>query len=375
MNRQISFSIIFAVLFLHTGCAVPEPVSTHGTMVPEVIDSRFDSFLQEMETKEHFTGVALVMREGKILHAKGYGSASGNRPNNVDTRFHVGSITKEFTAAAIMQLVEKGVLKLDSPINSYLPQKYRSEKWDAVTVQNLLSHTSGITDYAVSRDYYHVVKGFCPDDTVDGMLKEAMGKDLEFVPGSKYSYTNLGYTLLGVIIENQTATSYSKYIKDNILDPMGMTSSSIHVVGHASANDEAEGHRWSDEQRRHVPDDILSLPATAPDGGLITTLGDFSKWARIFTSGEQAILSQDSIRRMSSPQIQIGNGGPLDSMGYGLYVGDRLLGHGGLVVGFSSQFVFDRETRSLIVVFSNDASDNPQQVVFGLLTLLLTPNS
>ena len=76
-----------------------------------------------------------------------------------------------------------------------------------------------------------------------------------------------------------------------------------------------------------------------------------------------------------SPQIRIGNGGPLDSMGYGLYVGDRLIGHGGRVVGFSSQFVYDRDTRSLIVVFSNDVSANPQEVVFGLLTLLLTPNS
>jgi CubicO group peptidase (beta-lactamase class C family) len=78
---------------------------------------------------------------------------------------------------------------------------------------------------------------------------------------------------------------------------------------------------------------------------------------------------------MSSPQIHIGNGGPLDSMGYGLYVGDRLTGHGGLIVGFSSQFVFDRETHSLIVVFSNDADGHPQEIVGGLLTLLLTPDS
>jgi CubicO group peptidase (beta-lactamase class C family) len=207
------------------------------------------------------------------------------------------------------------------------------------------------------------------------MVKEAMGKDLEFVPGSKYSYTNLGYTLLGLIIETQTNTSYDEYIRNNILVPMGMTSSRIHVVGQAPAENEAEGMRWSAERGRHVPDDIVSLPATAPDGGLITTLGDFAQWARIFTAGEQPILSHDSIRLMSSPQIRIGNGGPLDSMGYGLFVGDRLTGHGGLIVGFSSQFVYDRETRSLIVVFSNDVDGNPQQVVFGLLTLLLAPNS
>jgi CubicO group peptidase (beta-lactamase class C family) len=156
---------------------------------------------------------------------------------------------------------------------------------------------------------------------------------------------------------------------------MGMTSSSIHVVGHVRGRNEAQGLRWSDERGRHIPDIVVSLPATAPDGGLITTLGDFARWAQVFASGEQTILSQESIRRMSSPQIHIGNGGPLDSMGYGLYVGDRLTGHGGLIVGFSSQFVFDRETHSLIVVFSNDADGHPQEIVGGLLTLLLTPDS
>jgi CubicO group peptidase (beta-lactamase class C family) len=364
VNQRISLSIIFASLF-HAGCSASPPV--------QVNDSRFDSYLRERVAKDHFTGVALVMREGRIVHAKGYGAATGARANHADTQFHVGSITKQFTAAAILQLVEKGVLKLDGSINEYLPPKYRSAKWNAVTVHHLLSHTSGITDYGVDRDYYRVDKGFCLGDTVDGMIKEAMAKELESVPGSKYSYTNLGYTLLGAIIENQTNTSYGEYIKANILDPMGMTSSQVHNIGHVPAENEAEGFRWSEEQGRHVPDDVVTLPVTAPDGGLITTLGDFTRWARIFTEGKQKILSQESIKLMSSPQILIGNGGPLDSMGYGLYVGDRLIGHGGLIVGFSSQFVFDRETESLIVVFSNDVSANPQLVTFGLLTLLLTP--
>jgi hypothetical protein len=108
---------------------------------------------------------------------------------------------------------------------------------------------------------------------------------------------------------------------------------------------------------------------------LITTVGDFAKWARIYTGTKQPILSQQSIDVMSVPAIEIGAGGPLDSMGYGLYIGDRLIGHGGRIVGFSSQFIFDRETRSLIVVFTNNASNNPQRIASGLLTVLLTPNS
>lgn len=331
-----------------------------------------DAIVQEAVARKHFTGAVLVMQRGKLLHARGYGPASANRANTFDTKFHVGSITKEFTATAILQLAEKGILKLDGPIDTYLPAKYRSAKWQAITVRNLLSHTSGIPDYAVTRDYYRVVKGFCPPDTVDGMLEEAMGKDLEFAPGSKYAYSNLGYTLLGVIIENQSHTTYPDYIQRHILEPLGMTSSRIHIVGRAPANNEAEGLRWSDEQHRQVPDDVIILPSTAPDGGLITTLGDFARWARIFTDGKLPVLGADSFRQMSTPHIHIGNGGPLDSMGYGLFVGDRLIGHGGLVVGFSSQFVFDRDTGTLIAVFSNDVNGDPQQVVFALLTLLLT---
>ena len=143
-------------------------------MVREVSDSRFDSYLQEMVTKEHFAGVALVMREGKILHAKGYGAATSARANDVDTQFHMGSITKEFTAAAIMQLVEKGVLKLDGPINSYLPPRYRSAKWDAVTIHHLLSHTSSI-NYAGTA-LLHASR-------MASVVKEAWGA-LEFASGN-----------------------------------------------------------------------------------------------------------------------------------------------------------------------------------------------
>lgn len=366
---------MISAMLLFSACAEPKPADARTTMLREVTDSRFDSYLQEMVKTKHFTGAVLVMWKGEIVHAKGYSAATRSRANTVDTRFHVGSITKEFTAAAIMQLVEKGTVKLDGHINNYLPSKYRSSNWDSVTIHHLLTHTSGIPDYAVSRDYYHVVKGFCSDDTVDGMVMEAMRKELEFVPGAKFSYTNLGYTLLGAIIENQTHTPYDEYIKANVLDPMGMTSSKIHAFGDVPTDDEAEGVRWSEELGRHVPDDIVTLPATAPDGGLVTTLGDFVRWIRIFTAAEKTILTQDSIKLMSRPMVAIGAGGPLDSMGYGIFVGDRLIGHGGLIVGFSSQFMFEHKNQLLVLVFCNDPDNNPQAIAGDLLTILLTPKS
>lgn len=269
--------MVVLTTILYTGCTGLQRADDPETAVREVTDTRIESFLREMVTDGHFTGVALVIQEGEVIHARGYGAATSDTANYVTTAFHVASMTKQFTAAAIMQLVEKGAVELGGSVNQYLPQKYKSPTWNAVTVHHLLSHSSGITDYAVSRDYYDVVNGFCLGGTVDGMVREAMEKDLEFMPGSKFSYTNLGYTLLGFIIENQTKTAYDKYIKDNILDPMDMTSSRIHVTGHVPVADEAGGFRWSEEKGVHVPDDVVSLPVTAPDGGLVTTLSDFVK--------------------------------------------------------------------------------------------------
>jgi len=336
----------------------------------EVIEPRLESFLQEMVVDEQFTGVALVATNDQIIHAKGYRLSSPGEPNNVETIFHVASVTKQFTAAAVMQLVEARILDLGESINAYLPDKYTTPIWNPVTVHHLLSHSSGITDYSVVRDYYDVVDGFCLGDTVDGMVQEAMSKDLEFAPGTKYSYSNIGFTLLGLIIEHQADTPYAQYLKENILEPMGMASSKIHIEGHVPAKNEALGYRWDDDKKQHVKDDVVSLPVTAPDGGLTTTLSDFFIWSRQFSGGGQKVLSELSMDQMTSQQIVIGRGGPLDAYGYGLYVGDRLIGHAGYIVGFRSQFIYDRETATLIAVFANNTTSDPQEIAFGLLTTL-----
>ena len=347
-------------------------------MNQEVVDPRSDAFLQEMMQDEHFTGVALVMRKGKTVHAKGYGSATNETENTVTTAFHVASITKQFTAAAILQLVEKGAVDLDVSVNQYMPQKYRSSKWDTVKIHHLLSHTSGVPDYAVTRDYYNVVKGFCLGDTVDGMVKEAMAKELEFAPGSKFSYSNIGFTLLGFVIENQSGIRYDEYLAANIFEPMAMESSRIHVIGHMPNAEEAEGYRWNEELGAHVPDEVVTLPVTAPDGGLVTTLTDFVRWTDIYMGGEQAILPQESLERMLSSAITTNEkdarGAP-QSLGYGLFLGDSLISHAGYIVGFRSHFIVDREKKVLVAVFSNNTTNNPLRISTGLLEILETPSS
>lgn len=361
-----------AYLLLLISC-MSRPVLLPSVMHQQIINAKADAFLQKMMFENHFTGVALVMDKRNVAHAKGYGMASDNKPNDVTTLFHVASITKQFTAVAVMQLAEKGLIDLHAPINKYLAVKYHSPKWRAVTVHHLLSHSSGIEDYAVTRDYYHVINGFCLGDTVDGMIKETMAKDLLFAPGTKFSYTNLGYTLLGLVIENQTKMSFDRYIKENILDPMGMDCSTIHVEGHVPSVDEAAGYRFSKEERRHVFDDKISLPVTAADGGLITSLNDFIRWVEVYKNNSQKILSSSSITKMTVPVIKTGWGGPdglLDLYGYGLFVKDSIISHMGEIVGFKSYFVFDRERDLLVAIFSNNTTNDPIRIAMGLMMAL-----
>jgi CubicO group peptidase (beta-lactamase class C family) len=366
------------VLLLLSGCtedATQDAGDARHSAVNEVVEDRVEVFLQEMIDQEHFSGVALVAKGGEVIHAKGYGIAAGAAPNNVDTVFHVASVTKQFTAAAIMQLVEAGILTLDESINAYLPARYVIPTWNDVHVQHLLSHSSGITDYAVVRDYYEVVDGFCLGETVDGMIREAMSKELEFAPGSEFAYSNIGFTLLGEIIEEQAGIPFARYMKEKILEPMGMHSSRIHIEGHVPADNEAAGHRWDEDTQRHVKDDVVSLPVTEADGGLVTTLGDFLKWIRIYSGGGQDILRRSSIDAMTTSQISMGRSGSIDGYGYGIGVGQRLIGHSGYIVGFRSRFDYDRQSGTLIAIFTNNTTNDPARISSGLLTIMLTPES
>lgn len=370
------YLVWLCVLLLLSGCSGDTTQDSAGALdstIKEKIEPRIEAFLQSMVDEERFSGVALVAKDDHVIHANGYGNAAENVPNNVNTAFHVASVTKQFTAAAIMRLVEAGMLNLHDSIDRVLPEQYRTPIWNDVHIHHLLSHSSGIPDYAVTRDYYEVVDGFCLGETVDGMIREAMGKDLEFAPGTKFSYSNIGYTLLGAIIEEQTKIPYGRYMMENVLEPMAMHSSRIHIEGHVPAKNEAAGHRWDEDEQQHVKDDVVSLPVTAPDGGLVTTLGDFLQWIRLYSGGDQNILTQASIDAMTTSQISWGQGGSIDGYGYGLGVGQRLIGHSGYIVGFRSSFLFDRQTGTLIAVFTNNTENDPDRISSGLLTTILSP--
>lgn len=367
------------LLLIVTACAAQPALRDAGVghaageaVVPVGHDAS-EAFLRRMVKEENFTGVALIMREGVVIHAGAYGESSPGVPNQLNTAFHVASVTKQFTAAGIMHLAEIGRLELDGCINLYLPQRYRSDIWSPVTVRHLLSHTSGIPDYAESRDYYDVVDGWAFGATVDGMIREAMAQDLQFEPGSDFRYSNIGFTLLGEIIEAQSGQSYADFISQTLLSPMAMASSRIHVANHEPVPGEASGLRWAGEEGRHTKDDVPSLPVTSPDGGLVTTLSDFIKWIEVYRNFRHPMLSEASIRRMIQPSIPPGSyDWPEEglrgeaSYGFGLALSGDLLMHEGYIVGFRSHFIYGRSDDLLIIVFTNSSSNNAYAISAGL---------
>ena len=183
--------------------------------------AKIDELMAQYHKNNQFMGTVLVAESGKVIYKKGFGYANveWEIPNTTDTRFRIGSITKQFTAMLILQLVEQGKVKLDGKVTDYLPD-YRKETGDRVTVHHLLNHTSGIPSYTgmptffkdVSRNPYGV----------EEFVKKYASGDLEFEPGSKFVYNNSGYFLLGAIIEKVTGKPYDQVLKENILDPLGM---------------------------------------------------------------------------------------------------------------------------------------------------------
>ncbi|MGZ8843446.1 MAG: serine hydrolase domain-containing protein, partial [Pyrinomonadaceae bacterium] len=186
--------------------------------------AKIDQLISLHHKYGQFNGSVMVVDNGKVIYKKAVGLANmeWNIPNAPDTKFRLGSITKQFTATLILQLVEQGKIKLDGKLIDYLPD-YRKDTGAKVTVHNLLSHTSGIPSYTSLPGFFANVSR--NPFTVDEFIKKYTSGDLEFEPGTKFVYDNSGYFLLGAIIEKVTGKPYEQVLKENIFDPVGMKNS------------------------------------------------------------------------------------------------------------------------------------------------------
>src|SRR6266446_8784390 len=184
--------------------------------------SRMEQVVQYYVSQKQFMGAVLVARGSDVLLSKGYGSANleWEIPDSPSTKFRLCSITKQFTAASILLLEERGKLKVNDPVKKYLPDV--TAPWDKVTVFHLLTHTSGIPSFTGFPDYESTEAIPSPAEKTVARFRD---KPLEFEPGEKWNYSNSGYVLLGYLIEKISGQPYAKFVQENIFDPLGMKDS------------------------------------------------------------------------------------------------------------------------------------------------------
>ncbi|HZM86088.1 MAG TPA: serine hydrolase domain-containing protein, partial [Blastocatellia bacterium] len=259
--------------------------------------NKIDNLLSLYHKYGQFNGSVLVADNGKVVYQKGLGLANmeWNIPNAPDTKFRLGSITKQFTSTLILQLVEQGKIKLDGKLTDYLPE-YRKDTGDKVTIHNLLSHTSGIPSYTSLPGFFQNVSR--NPFTVDDFIKKYASGELEFEPGTKFVYDNSGYFLLGAIIEKVTGKPYEQVLKENIFDPLGMKNSGYDRWG-TILNKRATGYTRSPKGYQTAAYLDMSIPYAA--GSLYSTVEDLYLWDQALYGDK--VLSAKSKELMFKPNL------------------------------------------------------------------------
>lgn len=304
-----------------------------------------------------FTGSVLVARDGEVLLDQGYGLANRewNIPNAGDTKFRLGSVTKQFTAVAIMQLSERGLVDLDAPVKTYLPDA--PAVWDSITVHQLLTHTSGIANFTDDPDF---LKWSILPTTTAELITRFSDKPLRFVPGEKFEYSNSGYILLTAVIEAVTGQTYPDYVTKALFQPLGLTDTGYDTHA-AILPRRASGYTPSPNGVVNADYADMTVPQGA--GALYSTTRDLLKWEQALFGGQ--VLTPESLARLTTRYR--------DNYALGLSVettdGHRIISHGGGIQGFNTFLGYDADDRMTVVVLSNLNGGAPDRLGGQLLTL------
>ncbi len=318
------------------------------------VSPRMDEVVQSYVRDKTFMGTVLVARGGDVLLSKGYGSANleWNIPNTPATKFRLGSITKQFTAASILLLEERGKLKLDDPIKKYIPDAPAS--WDTITIFNLLTHTSGIPNFTSLPEYKSLQLVETPAARTIAILRD---KPLDFVPGEKMSYSNSGYIVLGYVIERISGVSYATFVADNIFKPLEMKDSG-YDSNTAIIPRRAAGYTPSPAGPVNAGFVHMSVPHAA--GALYSTTEDLLRWEQGLFGGR--LISAASLAKMTTPY----------KSDYALGVtvqtanGRRVVQHGGGIEGFNTFLAYYPDTRLTVAVLANINGEVPGQIAAKL---------
>jgi CubicO group peptidase (beta-lactamase class C family) len=332
-----------------------------ATMGAAQESERMADVIKAQADSDRFMGSVLVAKGDNVVFEMSVGQANveWNIPNSATTKFRIGSLTKQFSAAAVLLLQERGKLQVDEPISKYLDGVPAS--WRPITLRQLLTHTSGIPDTTdlpnkVNREWELF------DFTPTMLFAQMRGLPLDFEPGTEFKYSNTGYLLLGWIIERVSGQTYREFLKQNLFDPIGMADSgydsSVAIIPHR-----ASGYEVGNRMRNT---NYIDMRAPGAAGGLYSTTGDLLKWTRALFCGK--ILQPDSLEEMTTPA----KGGYVSGLQVGSKNGRKRYAHAGGINGFGSFLAYFPASGVTIVVLSNVAGpaapqleERLEQIYFG----------
>jgi len=316
--RRALPAILLTVLAYSTGAQAPP--------------DRLKRVVQPYVDAQMFMGSVLVAKNGKVIFSKSYGMANleWSVPNSPTTRFNIASMTKQFTAAAILLLEDRGKLKTDDLVKKYLPAAPAS--WEKITIYHLLTHTSGISDDAAK-----YVPG-TPDKL------DFNDTPLNFQAGERWSYSNLGYIVLGYLVERISRQTYIEFVEQNIFKPLGMTDSGMFTFPTVIPR-RASGYWPRNKEIENA--DQFDAKFNFSAGSLYSTTEDLLRWEEGLFGGR--LLSPASLQKMIRPFKS--------DYGCGLYIkranGHLMIHHDGNNIGFNSEMAYYPEERIAVIVLAN----------------------
>lgn len=363
------FYLLSSVILITDSCNADLPIGAE----------KYEKFLNHMSNEGKFNGNALIMKNGKLVYQGAFGLRSIDPIDSLElnSAFRLASVSKQFTAMAIMILKEQGKLSLDQDIRKFFPEL----PYEGVTIRHLLTHTSGLPDYIVLLHKYwkpefkqHDPRRFISgnEDIINMMIEKK--PPIHFTPGEKYEYSNTGYVLLASIVKRVSSQAFEEFLKERIFDPIGMSNTCVYkYVPGPDPNfpNRVFGFRKTKDNGDLFSIDCNYLNSAQGDGGVFSTLYDLLKWDRSLY--ENKLVSKATLEEAFTPGTL--KNGKSTNYGFGWFIeesddGKKTVSHSGGWVGFSTHIRREIDENNCIILLANNNSRHFKEILQGLIKML-----
>ena len=344
---------LMGIVFLFCSSS-PLAMKSEITLTPEQEQkvAKLDSLFKFYHEQGIFNGTVLVAEAGKVIYQKGFGYANMDTKEKLTPKsvFRLASVSKQFTAMCVMMLKEQGKLDYDDEIQKYLPEL---KDYEGVTIRHLLWHTSGVPDYMDFMPKYFPTDGYLNDDVIKIMAKHH--PEREFEPGERFEYSNTGYVMLASIVERVSGVSFVEFIKQNIFDRIGMSSTTI-PFGKNQFKEMPNRVRGYDrtEDGGYVDNDYIDYDYDLyGDGGMFSNVIDLFKWNEALYT--EKLVKQETLEEAYKPCVF--NDGSIGDYGFGWFIctvdGNKIVGHSGSWIGFRTYILRDITNKHCVIILTN----------------------